>query len=141
MMPTERTKNVCPKTWSNLAPVPVHWEPLQWEEEAWTKTDWTSCPVVLLPLFASSLTDQYPLVCLSRRAIVPPNFWRQRVNFFDTMLQELRAAVPAFGMSPSSRLRALTLLEQLLLLYSSCSSCSILANMKEHRREDLLSST
>ena len=37
-------KSVCPKTWSNLAPVPVHWEPLQWEEEAWTKTDWTSCP-------------------------------------------------------------------------------------------------
>ena len=37
-------KYVCPKTWSNLAPVPVHWEPLQWEEEAWTKTDWTSCP-------------------------------------------------------------------------------------------------
>ena len=44
MMPIERAKNVCPKTWSNLAPVPVHWEPLQWEEEAWTKTDWTSCP-------------------------------------------------------------------------------------------------
>ena len=37
------------------------------------------------------------------------------MNFFDTMLQEVRAAVPAFGMSPSSRLRATTLPEQLLL--------------------------
>ena len=87
-------------------------------------------PVVLLPVFASSPTHQYPLVFVTL-GDCSPNFWRQRVNFFDTMLQELRAAVPAFGMSPSSRLRATTL-QQLLLLYSSCSSCSILTKMKEH---------